>query len=55
MVGWFEIPVSDMERAVKFYNAVFLTEIKSMQFGKEMMAWFPGVEGAPGACRLIDI
>ncbi|MFC4721323.1 hypothetical protein ACFO5O_03235 [Geojedonia litorea] len=27
MVGWFEIPVSDMERAKAFYEAVFQIEI----------------------------
>ncbi|WP_317192076.1 VOC family protein [Snuella sedimenti] len=28
MVGWFEIPVNDMERAKAFYEAVFQVEIK---------------------------
>ncbi|WP_410529691.1 VOC family protein [Winogradskyella sp. PG-2] len=28
MVGWFEIPVSDMDRAKQFYETVFKVEIK---------------------------
>jgi len=41
MVGWFEIPVEDMDRAVKFYNEVFQIEIKVQQFGPTAMGWFP--------------
>ena len=41
MVGWFEIPVSDMNRAVKFYSAVFKIDIKVQQFGPTAMGWFP--------------
>ncbi|RIA10087.1 hypothetical protein OE09_1940 [Flavobacteriaceae bacterium MAR_2010_72] len=52
MVGWFEIPVSDMNRAKAFYEAVFQVEIQIMDFGELLMGWFPsqGAEayGAPG-------
>lgn len=52
MVGWFEIPVSDMERAKKFYETVFQIEIQVMDFGELLMGWFPshGAEayGSPG-------
>ena len=41
MVGWFEIPVLDMDRAVKFYNKVFQIEINKQQFGPTAMGWFP--------------
>jgi hypothetical protein len=41
MVGWFEIPVLDMNRAVKFYNKVFQIEINKQQFGQTVMGWFP--------------
>ncbi len=40
-VGWFEVPVLDMTRAVKFYNAVFKIDIKVEQFGPTAMGWFP--------------
>ncbi|SDB24479.1 hypothetical protein SAMN03097699_0278 [Flavobacteriaceae bacterium MAR_2010_188] len=51
MVGWFEIPVDDMERAKNFYEAVFDLEIKLMDFGGLQMGWFPDrgeVRGATG-------
>lgn len=41
MVGWFEIPVSNMERAKKFYEKVFDIKIQIEQFGETMMGWFP--------------
>ena len=41
MVGWFEIPVTDMDRAVKFYTKVFNIEIAVQQFGPTAMGWFP--------------
>jgi len=43
-VGWFEIPVLDMDRAVKFYNEVFQIDIKVQQFGPTAMGWFPFAE-----------
>lgn len=52
MVGWFEIPVNNMERAKTFYETVFQVEIQIMDFGGLKMGWFPsqGAEayGAPG-------
>ena len=55
-VGWFEIYVDDMERAKKFYETVFETEISEMpnptDDGAQMMA-FPmtmdKTNGAAGA------
>jgi predicted enzyme related to lactoylglutathione lyase len=41
MVGWFEIPVSDMNRAKKFYENVFDIKIQLEQFGETLMGWFP--------------
>ena len=41
MVGWFEIPVADMERAKKFYETVFGIKIQVEQFGDTQMGWFP--------------
>ncbi len=41
MVGWFEIPVVDMDRAVQFYNEVFQIKISKQQFGSTTMGWFP--------------
>ncbi|WP_299123641.1 VOC family protein [uncultured Winogradskyella sp.] len=49
MVGWFEIPVNDMERAKKFYEAVFNISIRDVDFGGLKMGWFPDNDGAYGA------
>lgn len=51
-VGWFEIPVVDINRAKMFYEAVFNIEIQIMDFGTLKMGLFPvsKVTGnAPGA------
>lgn len=49
MVVWFEIPVSDMERAKKFYETVFEVEINIVDFGGLLMGWFPDRGDAHGA------
>ena len=41
-VGWFEIPVSDLERSQKFYEAVFKLEMAPQAEEKGIqMTWFP--------------
>ncbi|PNQ72409.1 glyoxalase [Hanstruepera neustonica] len=49
MVGWFEIPVSDMDRAKAFYEAVFKVDIHVVDFGGILMGWFPDRGQVPGA------
>ncbi len=51
MVGWFEIPVNDMSRAVAFYSEVFQIEISVHELGELTMGWFPFAEdqNRPGA------
>lgn len=41
MVGWFEIPVSNMERAITFYEKVLDLKLERSQMGPLDMAWFP--------------
>jgi predicted enzyme related to lactoylglutathione lyase len=52
-VGWFEIPVRDMKRAVSFYERVFGHSFSVREFGPLQMAMFsvnnPGAAGAGGA------
>lgn len=50
-VGWFEIPVANMDRAVKFYETVFGFNLERHTFGGFDMAWFPYADkpGAPGS------
>lgn len=53
-VNWFEIPVSDMDRAKTFYEAVLETELSVNDFGGSTMAWFPmDPEGAGATGTLI--
>jgi predicted enzyme related to lactoylglutathione lyase len=49
VVGWFEIPVTDMERAIKFYETVFAFKLQRNQVGPLDMAWFPWIEEGMGA------
>lgn len=49
MVGWFEIPVSNMDRAKTFYEAVFNVEINVVDFDGMLMGWFPDRGEAHGA------
>ncbi len=49
MVGWFEIPVTDMDRARAFYEAVFEVGIQVHQLGELEMGWFPMADGKKGA------
>jgi predicted enzyme related to lactoylglutathione lyase len=51
-VGWFEIPVTDMERGIKFYETVFEIKLLRNLPGPLEMAWFPKAEsdmGSPGS------
>ena len=49
MVGWFEIPVTDMDRARTFYETVFEVGIQVHQMGELEMGWFPMADGKKGA------
>lgn len=49
VVGWFEIPATDLKRAKKFYEAIFETELQNMELGDGLkMAMFPVKEGGIG-------
>ncbi|MFC5624266.1 VOC family protein [Algoriphagus winogradskyi] len=48
-VGWFEIPVNDMDRAISFYQKVFSCTLHKMDMGDFKMAMFPGEGEASGA------
>lgn len=49
MVGWFEIPVSDMDRAKNFYDSVFQIKVGIHTLNDLIMGWFPFAENKPGA------
>ena len=49
-VVWFEIPVKDLNRAVKFYSQVLGVEVQPVEAGPNKMAFFPFAPGvASGA------
>jgi predicted enzyme related to lactoylglutathione lyase len=48
-VGWFEIPVTDMGRAKKFYEAVFGLQLTLGKVNEYDMAFFPMQATSPGA------
>ena len=49
VVGWFEIPVLNMERAIKFYETVLSIKLSRNKMGELDMAWFPGNGYNPGS------
>ena len=46
VISWVEIPATNMERAINFYNALLGLDLKLLDFGEENMACFPNDEGA---------
>lgn len=49
-LNWFEIPVSNMDRALKFYNTIFGAEMSAMEAMPGFkMAMFPSEDGVGGA------
>ena len=40
-LNWFEIPATDLDRAKKFYEAIFDVQMYSMNVGGQDMAIFP--------------
>ncbi len=50
MLNWFEIPVTDMERAAAFYGKIFSIEIQQSEMGGIQMGflgnWQEGMTGA---------
>ena len=45
MISWFEIPVSDFERAKKFYETIFDVEMTTTEIQGYKMGFFPAFEG----------
>lgn len=48
-VGWFEIPVTNMNRAIKFYETVLDVQLSRNQMGPLDMAWFPMTDESYGS------
>ncbi len=54
LINWFEIPATDINRAVTFYNKVFSLSLEVLDFGTEKMACFPEINGVSGAITETD-
>ena len=48
-VNWFEIPVTDMDRAKSFYEHALDIEVTIHEIGPNLMGWFPMQPDASGA------
>ena len=49
IISWFELPVSDMDRAKTFYETIFDIELNLMVLGENFkMAIFPGGQSVVG-------
>jgi len=49
LLGWFEIPVNNMQRAIGFYEKVFQLKMVLKDFGPAKMAFFPMFDDKPGS------
>jgi hypothetical protein len=47
VVGWLEVPVGNMERAIAFYEKVFDFKIDRQQMDKLDMGWCPRLFHSP--------
>jgi len=55
-VVWFDIPVRDIDRAMRFYSAVLGTQLKKEQAGfGAAVAVLPHAEGSIGGCLVLNI
>ena len=48
-INWFEIPASNIERAVSFYNRIFDLKMDTDEMNGYSMAFFPVESGVGGA------
>ena len=49
-ITWFEIPVSDLDRAQAFYETVLACKLRREDMGASTLAVFPYDEPATGGC-----
>lgn len=47
-ISFFEIPVKDFNRGVKFYNMIFRKKLKVKTVAGQRMAFFPAAKGGVG-------
>jgi uncharacterized protein len=47
-INWFEIPVADMDRAMRFYSTIFAIQLEPMDAMGSLNAFFPMEPGGVG-------
>lgn len=52
VINWFEIPVADLDRARRFYEATFAVSMRVEEMGGMRMAIFPYADPATGGALL---
>jgi predicted enzyme related to lactoylglutathione lyase len=55
LIAWFEIPVSNLDRAMRFYESVFGKLLSRERVDGYDMAMFPGTDGPEGALVKGDV
>jgi predicted enzyme related to lactoylglutathione lyase len=53
-INWFEIFVSDIDRATRFYEATMAVQLRREDFGGKPMAIFPGSQTGVGGALVRD-
>lgn len=53
-VNWFEIPVTDEARALKFYNSVYGEELRAWDMGEVRYHSLPSSEGGIGGALAVN-
>jgi len=53
-LSWFEIPTTELDRAVKFYETVLAVSFRREVFGGVAMAMFPHGDKSPGGALIQD-
>ncbi len=53
LVNWFEIPVTDFERAKKFYGSLFNIELQELPMPNMKLAAFPMIQGGENSTGAI--
>jgi uncharacterized protein len=51
-IVWCDIPVNDLDRAIKFYSAVLGQTVSKESHGEMVFGLLPHTEGAVGACLI---
>jgi predicted enzyme related to lactoylglutathione lyase len=53
-IVWFDIPVTELDRAIRFYGGVLDVKISREAFEKSAMGILPHGDGVTGGCLYVD-